>query len=192
MTPRRHPSLAGLQCHPTANALYRIQSELVGERPYYAMEGVLNGWHLYWSKTEQVEEGGVWVVDDDTADDANAAHLGSMHSVPTCGTHTWREYCPGANQEEHDWIQSSVTITCTTAEFQPTMQNASVVGKMVKIPSLMESYVKSLYGIMLAELPENPTVVEESFTLVSVIVNSFIYGTLAATLSSVMMMMKAP
>ena len=169
--------LSGLRCHATANAKYTIQPDLVNNRPAYAVEGVLNGWHLYWSPAW---DGGVWIVDDDTEDEANAAYLGAKLSTPesfiqsTCGAHEWQEYCPGMDAER-DWIQSPVTLNCNSAEFHAALQNVSAVGKKVKIPSLLQSYLKSLYSIMLADLPENPTVVEEGFALVSVIVNSFIY-----------------
>ena len=53
-------------------------------------------------------------------------------------------------------------------------------------------YLTSLYSIMLGEFQLKPTDAEKGFALVSVIVNGFIYGAVAATLSSIMMMMRAP
>eukprot|EP01048_Picozoa_sp_COSAG05_P010055 COSAG05_NODE_865_length_6876_cov_357.169396_7_plen_371_part_00 len=53
-------------------------------------------------------------------------------------------------------------------------------------------YLTSLYGIMLGEFQLKPTDAEKGFALVSVVVNGFIYGSVAATLSSIMMMLKAP
>lgn len=45
---------------------------------------------------------------------------------------------------------------------------------------------------MLGEFTLSPTNAEKSFALVSVIMNGFIYGAVAATLSSIMVMLKAP
>ncbi len=53
-------------------------------------------------------------------------------------------------------------------------------------------YLSSLYSIMLGEFTLRPTDTEKSFALVSVIMNGFIYGAVAATLSSIMVMLRAP
>jgi hypothetical protein len=69
---------------------------------------------------------------------------------------------------------------------------ASTFGDNIKNISITTRYLTSLYGIMLGEFQVKTTNSEKSFALVSVLVNGFIYGAVAATLSSIMMMLKAP
>jgi hypothetical protein len=58
--------------------------------------------------------------------------------------------------------------------------------------SIGKRYLASLYGIFVQEFQLRPTTAEMGFALVSVIVNGFIYGAVAATLSSILVMLRAP
>lgn len=58
--------------------------------------------------------------------------------------------------------------------------------------TLSQQYLASLYGIMLAEFSTTPTQYEQIMSLISVVLNGFIYGAVAATLSSIMSIVRAP
>lgn len=53
-------------------------------------------------------------------------------------------------------------------------------------------YLTSLYMAMLGEYQLRPTDPEKGFALVVNITNAIIYGAVAATLSSIMVMLRAP
>lgn len=92
-----------------------------------------------------------------------------------------------ATNEYYDGNTTHITIGWVEAELQETWggRNASAV----PFPSM---YLSSLYAIMIGEFPDRPTHEEKGFALLGVIVNSFIYGAVAATLSSIMVALRAP
>lgn len=83
----------------------------------------------------------------------------------------------------------------TSSDFVNGKENTGWVAEVFDDPlnvTVGTRYLASLYGIMLGEFTLQPTDTEKSFALVSVIMNGFIYGAVAATLSSIMVMLKAP
>lgn len=83
----------------------------------------------------------------------------------------------------------------SSSDFVNGKENTGWVAEVFDDPlnvTIGTRYLASLYGIMLGEFTLQPTDSEKSFALVSVIMNGFIYGAVAATLSSIMVMLKAP
>eukprot|EP01047_Picozoa_sp_COSAG01_P072605 COSAG01_NODE_11590_length_1898_cov_1.226793_1_plen_458_part_01 len=97
-TLRNSVTVAGLRCHPSANAVYTLQPAPLHGKPHWATaDGV---WQLYWANDRF---GKRWYLDTDTDNSACGIYTDSTADAPPGGT--WREYCTGK------WGISALTLT---------------------------------------------------------------------------------
>ena len=68
----------------------------------------------------------------------------------------------------------------------------SMVNSSQPDPPMYEKYMTSMYTIMLGVFPLKLTESEQTFTIISVLINGFIFGSVAATFSSILNQLSAP
>lgn len=59
-------------------------------------------------------------------------------------------------------------------------------------PVMFDRYIESIFMISLADLPDETKANEEIFAIISVLVNGFVFGAIAATFSSIMVKLNEP